>query len=918
MINFVKITKALLKIENLLQKLLPIDEYEETFKQRETYYNDVFTPNYSLAYGYFSVIEDELLSTRTRIMEDLNDIAFLIIEKHYFNKEELIDILKNTTTAKETLGPLLKDKVFFKNIIKDIRQINETNIFIHQATGILTSVIPTIVSILAEKESESFTVIKTNQFIIDKILISSSNIERLQNDLKHLSSANGDEYQYQIDKHPLSEFFNFFESYKEKLIEFYYNGKKNKIPLVVTNNEEMNVLIDVDFYKTLEIIEVIIFNAAEELCNAIEDGAIEQGSGMISISTSKELDRLLSKEIVIISISDNGRGVKNVDKIFDLNYSTKKSRGGSGLGLAAAKKIADDVGIIIKVEQGEESGTVFHLKIPYNSSVYKKKKLSSLNFNNKEHLKLAIYSDCENEEQTAINNLARDGFTLERIESANQFQAVFEKCSVLLVSIKNEERFHEMLEIIRTKKTGQMVLLCIDKNEGELLEKAIISRVDEIVFKPHDFYTISKKIRRYYRSFYLNKEIYKIKGLEKEALSLEYKSFVKDKASAFEEIALFYRELIVGNSDEFLHSIIASLKSCEIIYDDEKIIAQTIMGYITEIFKQFDFNKTLAEIENLSLYILHRVVNCRAEDVIYEQVFNKLIHLMKHGNNITPFNEGHADTIAIVMEFEKRLLGVSLKYLIQNSLAQKEKELNTNSLHFLMTSISHIQNNMLSLVEAKCSMLDLFIKLDLNRDDEEANIKKEKVIEKIKRRQFPLKEYLLFVRQTSNLFCSFSVTNEHCNIQNIDFLKFLLELVFINGNHIKNPGITMRVNCELSINETSIKRIQLHENILIASIYAIVENAIEAGAKNIEINIVDIRNQYIEINIINDGKRIEEELVPHLFAAHFTTKKQLGLGLTIAKKWLNAIYYNINYKRTYRDVSFAISIPFAEVIECKK
>jgi len=68
---------------------------------------------------------------------------------------------------------------------------------------------------------------------------------------------------------------------------------------------------------------------------------------------------------VTFSIGDNGPGIppEERDRIFDAFHSSK-GHGGTGLGLAAAKKIVSELHGAIEVESVVGEGTTFHVKLP--------------------------------------------------------------------------------------------------------------------------------------------------------------------------------------------------------------------------------------------------------------------------------------------------------------------------------------------------------------------------------------------------------------------------------------------------------------------------------------------------------------------------------------------------------------------------
>jgi signal transduction histidine kinase len=100
------------------------------------------------------------------------------------------------------------------------------------------------------------------------------------------------------------------------------------------------------------------------ILNAIE--AAPAIGGRVNISTKYQPQRVGGSEArVTFSIGDNGPGIppEERDRIFDAFHSSK-GHGGTGLGLAAAKKIVSELNGVIEVESVVGEGTTFHVKLP--------------------------------------------------------------------------------------------------------------------------------------------------------------------------------------------------------------------------------------------------------------------------------------------------------------------------------------------------------------------------------------------------------------------------------------------------------------------------------------------------------------------------------------------------------------------------
>lgn len=107
-----------------------------------------------------------------------------------------------------------------------------------------------------------------------------------------------------------------------------------------------------DFNQLQQCILNLIFNAAD----AMSDG------GILNIGSSY----IPGKGLAEIEIADNGRGIaqKNLSKIFDPFFSTKKEGKGLGLGLSVVYGIIERHKGTIGVESELGNGTVFTIKLP--------------------------------------------------------------------------------------------------------------------------------------------------------------------------------------------------------------------------------------------------------------------------------------------------------------------------------------------------------------------------------------------------------------------------------------------------------------------------------------------------------------------------------------------------------------------------
>jgi len=122
--------------------------------------------------------------------------------------------------------------------------------------------------------------------------------------------------------------------------------------------ENSGIKANIDAARMMQVFLNLSLNAIQSM----------PGGGKLTIvlkNDQNSTDRVKNNSI-LISFTDTGHGIpkKELNKIFDFYYSTKKD--GSGLGLAIVQQIVDDHGGYITVESKVNKGTTFTVSIPRN------------------------------------------------------------------------------------------------------------------------------------------------------------------------------------------------------------------------------------------------------------------------------------------------------------------------------------------------------------------------------------------------------------------------------------------------------------------------------------------------------------------------------------------------------------------------
>jgi two-component system C4-dicarboxylate transport sensor histidine kinase DctB len=71
---------------------------------------------------------------------------------------------------------------------------------------------------------------------------------------------------------------------------------------------------------------------------------------------------------IVITVRDNGHGIKDLDALFEPFYTTKAPGDGVGLGLAISSGIVNDLGGRLTARNGRAGGAVFEVRLPRQQS----------------------------------------------------------------------------------------------------------------------------------------------------------------------------------------------------------------------------------------------------------------------------------------------------------------------------------------------------------------------------------------------------------------------------------------------------------------------------------------------------------------------------------------------------------------------
>jgi len=174
--------------------------------------------------------------------------------------------------------------------------------------------------------------------VVDSIIEQIDGLARIANEFSNFARM----------PQPLKEKQNLISIIQSTLVV--YDDRDNyTIALKVVHN---NIDILIDKAQIIQVFNNLIKNSIQSLYNKSE--------GEIIIRCKKEQNK------VIVSVSDNGSGIKDIDreKIFIPHFTTKST--GSGIGLSLVKQIIENHGGEIWFNSEEGKGSEFAFKLPLN------------------------------------------------------------------------------------------------------------------------------------------------------------------------------------------------------------------------------------------------------------------------------------------------------------------------------------------------------------------------------------------------------------------------------------------------------------------------------------------------------------------------------------------------------------------------
>ena len=276
-----------------------------------------------------------------------------------WQKDELgllknISSLLSTSFSKEELYKKIENQK--KELEDALEQLKNAQLQIVQSEKM--AALGQLVAGVAHEINTPLGAIFSNINMMEKFLQKNNSIDDVKEFINEITPINKDALT-RIDNmvKKLKNFTRLDEAKKKKvdIIE----GLKSTLALI--NYETKNRIKIIENYEKLPLISCypdyinqVFMNIILNACQSIKK------DGTIAISAHTD------NKNIIVSIADTGEGIekKNLKKIFDFGFTTKKQGKGTGLGLALVKKIVEEHNGKIEVESHVNKGTTFTVTLP--------------------------------------------------------------------------------------------------------------------------------------------------------------------------------------------------------------------------------------------------------------------------------------------------------------------------------------------------------------------------------------------------------------------------------------------------------------------------------------------------------------------------------------------------------------------------
>ena len=227
--------------------------------------------------------------------------------------------------------------IFLRKNTQDINTLEKYAQIGKLSSGLIHDLISPITALNIQLETSDEKLLNNSEFL-KSIKAAVVNVNNYSDLIKNYISGNREKR------------WLFLDEEIQKAVELIsYNAVRNEIQIQFIRKKGIKI-----FANSAEIYQIMI----SLISNAIESFKESSPARKIIIKLDHKNDK------TILLIKDFGRGIENINRIFDRFYTTKKDEGGTGIGLSSVKDIIENsLNGNIEIETEIDKGTSFKIII---------------------------------------------------------------------------------------------------------------------------------------------------------------------------------------------------------------------------------------------------------------------------------------------------------------------------------------------------------------------------------------------------------------------------------------------------------------------------------------------------------------------------------------------------------------------------
>lgn len=254
---------------------------------------------------------------------------------------------------------------------------------------------------------------------------------------------------------------------------------------------------------------------------------------------------------------------------------------------------------------------------------------------------------------------------------------------------------------------------------------------------------------------------------------------------------------------------------------------------------------------------------------------------------------------SVLLTFIFFMLFISYLYVVRllkkSRIIQKEaeKQSRLSYLGLLSSGLAHEIKNPLNAIKLNIQLLEEGLKGNTDKEDLLSSV--EPMLNQIKRLEKLTRDFLMYSKPLEPEF------------RNVNIEEIISEICLSFSEEVKEKNIEVTKTTEgLS------REIEGDENMLRIIVSNLLINAIQASENNSKVKVnLSFKDSSAEIDIIDFGKGISEEMKEKIFDVFFTTKPEgTGLGLSIVKRLVEAHKGHIEIVPSEKGAYFKVVLPY--------